>query len=50
MTFNSEQFVNNILELFFEVLTEEGKSYTYSQHASAAKHSVEHLIRVIQTV
>jgi hypothetical protein len=38
-TVNSERYVNNVLEPFFQTLTEEEKRYAYFQQDNAAVHT-----------
>jgi hypothetical protein len=37
--------VNNILEPFFQILTEEEKQYAYFQQDNAAAHTSQHSMR-----
>jgi hypothetical protein len=39
---NLECYVNSILELFFQMLTEEEKQYAYFQQDNAAAHTSQH--------
>jgi hypothetical protein len=47
---NLELYVNNIFELFFEVLTEEEKQYVYFQQDSATAHTLQQSVEALREI
>jgi hypothetical protein len=47
---NSDRYVNNILEPFFQILTEEGKQHVYFQQDNATAHTSQHSVEALHEI
>jgi hypothetical protein len=47
---NLEHYVNNILELFFQMLTEKEKQYVYFQQDNASAHTSQNSGEVLHEI
>jgi hypothetical protein len=49
-TVNSERYMNNILELFFQILTEEEKQHAYFQQDNTTAHTSQHSMGALHEI
>jgi hypothetical protein len=47
---NSERYVNNILESFFQILTEEEKQHAHFQQDNATAHTSQHSMEALHEI